>query len=444
MPNINAGRDLIKFILDYTRGNLEEGLQAVLDARQFNTTISEEADTIFAKGKKRKLFINYYPPICSDDGTSSNTVCDSGTQLELQQAYFEISQSTHSETYALNKDDIRPVDNMWTFSTHAMQAIKSVLPTLRGKLATDVIELIVANAGLLPDGNAAQLLPWMDKNTGAANPMGLWDIDKTYRDSGYSNPFIVGGGDIFYWKKAIPIGTGNDDGQDIGRLPTDRMYYDTRVNTAYANPNSEHIVTFDPQMLKFVTYSDNAGLFATDVTDLEALDRTFAVQSPQRIYGSFIDPVTGLVWDLDVKWDDELNNCKGGWTFKVNLQWDIFFMPTPICNDVEAVNGIFHFTTCPQLRTTCPEGSVIAPVDSSTFAVDTNGVLTFPEYIHTLTIAGFETHPNDDVANLAALVAMMNENAPTGYVFSAVGTEIRYTGYAAITAVVNGTTLTFA
>lgn len=444
MPFENSGRDLVKNILDFTRGKAEEGLQAVLDARQFNTTISETADTQFAPGKKRRLFINYYPPVCTDDGECTDNVCGSGTVLEPHQAYFEINQCTASAVYQLNKDDIRPMDAGWTFSTHAVQQIRSVLPTLRGKLATDVIDLLVANVGLLPDGNAAQLLPWMDKNTGAANPMGLWDVEKTYRDSGYSDPFIVGGSDVFYWKKAIPVTGENANGIDIGRLPTDRLYYDTRVNTAYANPNSEHIVAFDPQMIKFVSYSNNTGIFSTDMMQIEDIDRMFASGPKDEIYGAFTDPVTGLIWDLYIFWDRTLNDCKGGWKFQVKLEWDIYFMPTPVCNDVEAVNGIFHFTTCPQVRTTCPEGSVIAPADSATFAVDTNGELTFPDYIHTLTIAGLETHPNANAANLAALVVMMNANAPTGYTFTVVGTEIRYTGYAAITAVVNGTTLTFA
>lgn len=434
----NAMQATQKTILNYTKtGRPFEILAAVLAARQFNTTITETDNG--TNGKLRSLKINYYPPVCSDDGNCNANLCDAGIVLQPKQMYFDITRCTASAVYQLNKDDIRYVDGNYTFSDHAKAQIYSVLPTVRRKFATEVAALLVDNAGVLPDGNEDQLLPWIDKTSGAANPMGLWEIERVYRDGGLMAPFIVGGSDAFYWRKAVEIGGLNDKGQNVAQMGRTNVYYDSIINETYADSSVEHTIAFDPSMLKFVSFSDNAGIFATDLSDIDALDRIYQGGPTDYINGALVDPLTGLIWDLDVNWD----KCNKRWTFQWRLKWDIFFMPPMVCHDVQGVTGIMHFTTCAPAAVTCPTpASPTSPVDS-TFSYDASA-LTFPLFVHKLELGGQVTYPDEQVANAAALRTLFNANY-NGITFGGSGTTISYDGFAAIAGQINDTAnITFA
>src|SRR5690606_31601737 len=144
------------------QGRPYEVLAAVLAARQFNTSITE-TDLQSEDGKKRQLKINYYPPVCTDEGTGQESICDAGTVVAPKQTFFEIKNVTASAVYQLNRDDIRYVDGNYSFSDHAKAAINAALPAVRRKLANDVAGLLAGNVGLLPDGNSTRLLPFLDK-----------------------------------------------------------------------------------------------------------------------------------------------------------------------------------------------------------------------------------------------------------------------------------------
>jgi hypothetical protein len=431
----NAMQATQKTVLQYAKqGRPYEILAAVLAARQFNTTITE-SDLYSEEGKNRQFKINYYPPICTDNGTGTENLCDSGTTIAPKQEYFEIKESTASAVYQLNRDDIRFVDGAYSFSDHAKAAINAALPAVRRKLAVQVATKLVAGTALLPDGNAKRMLPFLDKQNGVINPMGLWEVERTFRDSGFSNPFIVGGTDVFHWRKAVEIGGINDKGQNVSQLGRSNAYYDSLVNDAFGDDTTEHVLAFDPQMLKFVGFNRNAGIFATDLQNIDAIDTIYQRGGTDYIQGVMADPVTGLLWDLNVNYD----KCNYRWTFQWKLEWDIFFMPAAVCN-LPGVTGLFHFTTCAPVQYECPTGGTpeTAAV-SHTYDWDTATDITFPLYVHELDVAGQTTYPNVTVANITELKDLFNDSV-NGYVFSVTGTKLRYTGYAAISGHVNDST----
>lgn len=435
----NSMQNVQKFILNYTKGKAEQGLMAVLTARQFNQNITE-TDMGPEPGKSRTLKISYYAPVCDDDGTGSESICDSGTKIAPKQAFFTLSQTTASAVYTLAKDDIRYVDGAYTFSDHAKAQVASVLPTVRGKLAASVAAILAANVGVLPDGNSVRKLPFLDKTNGAANPMGLWEIERYFQDGGFSNPFVVGGSDVFQWKKAVEIGGINDRGQNVAQMGMTNAYYDNRINTAFADTSVEHVLAFDPQVLKFISFSKNAGIFSTDIQNIDAIDAIYQRGGTNYIEGVMVDPMTGLLWDLNVYYD----TCTSEWNFQWKLTWDIFFLPPMVCNE-QGVNGVFHFTTCVQNITECPDGSPITPVDTNTYEFNTSGQgspvvsVSFPLHVDNLSIGGQTYVPVEserDCANIAALKTLLN-NAIDGITFTTSGTKLQYTGYSAITLVLN-------
>lgn len=432
----NSMQAVQRTILNYTKnGRPYEILAAILAARQFNTII-KETDLESEAGKKRQLKINYYPPVCEDNGTCNANICDTGTVLEPKQMFFEIGQCTASAVYQLNKDDIRFVDGNYLFSDHAKAQIASVLPTVRKKMATQMAALLVANAGVIPiTGNTTKLLPWMDNSTGTVNPTGLWEVERVYRDGGFDDPFIIGGTSVFNWRKAVDIGGLNQNGLNVAQMGRTNAYYDSIINETYADPTHEHVIAFDPQMLKFVSFNRNAGIFATDLDRIEDIDAIYQRGGTDYIEGVMADPLTGLLWDLNVNYD----KCNKRWTFQWQLEWDIFFMPPMVCN-IQGVNGVTHFLTCAPVETECPVGSLPEPADEATFTYTpgSQGV-TFPLYIGKLELAGQTSYPNATVANIAALNTLFNANV-NGITFVVDGATIEYEGYAAIAGQLNDTT----
>lgn len=439
MSFVNAGRETQKFILNYSKDTKPfELLQAVLAARALNGSIQETEFTEAPRnGKKRKVKVSYIAPICNDTEELNDTVCGSGRVVEPIQDWFEITRTTASDIYQLNAGDIRNIDGEFQFSQYAKEMIRAAMPQVRTRLQNAIAALLVANDGLQPDGNTLRLLPWVDKSNGVPNPMGLWEIERIYRDAGLAAPFVIGGSDAFYWRKAVPIGGVADNGLNVAQMGRTNVYYDSVINTTYADTNYEHVLTFDPNLLKFVSYSENAGQFATTATSVETMDAMYSGAAIDFLKGALVDPVTGLLWDLNIDFDKTANDCQGAWKFQWKLRWDIIFMPPQVCN-IQGLNGIMHFTTCAPKQVTCPSGSLITPASTDNWDFETSGVVTFPYNIYKFQLAG-QTNilgTPENVADLDALVAFFNANY-NGITFAKSGTKIRYVGYNAISGSLN-------
>lgn len=424
---------LQKNLFDYVRGRgvRHEIIAAVLAARQFNQFITE-ADTGNGPGKVRTLKINYYAPICDDSGTCNADLCSGGTAVPPSQAFFDMEECTASPVFLINKDDLRYIDGRYTFSDNARSIIYAHLATAQRKFATALAAKLVANVGLQPNGNATTMLPWVDNNTGALNPVGLWEVERAYRDTGYSNPFIVGGQNVWYWQKATEIAGLNALGQNLARLDRTNAYYDTLIDTAFADSSVSHVLSFDPQMLKFVSFSENAGMFATDLNSIDDLDTMYQRGGTDYIEGVMYDPTYGILWDLNATYD----KCDKVFRFQYQLKWDIWFMPDAVCN-IQGVNGIFHFTTCAPVMVDCPTGSPITPASAGNFDALVTGNVDFPLFVHELSVANQTTQPNVTVANITELNTLMNAEI-NGYTFTVAGADIRYNGYSAVSGTING------
>lgn len=435
----NANQAIQRFIAQRYRTVKYSSINAVLDARSQNSMIEKIWEI---EGKKRTLKISYYPIVCDAATTCAADICTDGTAAEPVQEYFTLSRCIQSKVQKLNWNDVRDVDNNWNFSEHAMQQISAMLGSLRKELATQIDALLLANAGLQLDGNATKRVTIFNPAAGMVQPLGLWEIEKTFSDGAYTSPFIIGATEVFNWKKALGIAAPNNTtGQDYGQLTDSQMYYDPLLNGVAGDlANGEHIIAFDPEAIRFVTFNKNLGIFATDMGSPADFDRMFKRGGTDYAYGVITDPETGLIWDFQLNYD----KCTEAFTWFLRLEWDIFFPKVQACN-IQGVNGIFHFRTCPQVVTPCPTGeSPVSPVAAQTYSWTPGAI--YPLYIHQSTIGGVENQPNVNVTNIAELSAAMNDAYGTPGLFSVNGAAIEYSGYSAIAGSLNdgAITITFA
>lgn len=353
MSFANSGRALMQALT--LRANYTQDfpvLSALIKSSAENNFISVELlNQMRFNGKYRQIIANYYAPVCDPVGLCADNVCSSSTALEPSQATLSITKCIASKVYALNIDDVRKIDGNFTFSDNAMMQFLSTLSGMRRSLASQVAAWLWANAGVHNDGSATKQISFTDPSSAALRPLGLWEIQREFSDLGLANPYIVGGADVFTWKKAVEFGGLNANGLQVGQMSDRNMFYDALIEDAAADPTKGHVVAYDPQMIKFVSYAKNADMFATSpLTSLDDLDRMFTGSST-FLRGSIIDPVTGIVFDLDVNFD----NCPDPkFVFQWRLNWDIYTMPEYFCADEIGVNGIFKYTTCIPTPVACP------------------------------------------------------------------------------------------
>jgi hypothetical protein len=408
--------------------------QAIINASRLNQAITVE-DLQKEIGKKRQFKLSYYPIVCDVEANNNDTVCDSGERLTPKSIIYQLEQTTKSKVWELAQEDVRVADDGGlTFSEHAKTQIASTMPAMRKLLASQMLTLIIANVGVLPDGNTSRRLSFSNSTNGAINPIGLFEMQRIFADAGFDMPYAMGGAEIDTWKKGVAIGGVNAQGQRIDQLSTDMLYYDDLVNQVIGD-GGQHVIAWDPSVLKFIPWSKNQGKFATDLKSVDDLDKLFKQSLGGKIKGSFLDPVLGILWDFEAKYDD----CDEVWKWQLSLIWDIFFMPDQVCG-IQGMNGIMHFTTCPLKIATCPDGDDLpSPASSRTYSWTPGSI--FPRYIANMELGGFASLPNVNVTSIDDLVAAMNDNS-NGIVFSKSGSNIVYTGYTAITGSINDGNIT--
>lgn len=448
MSFVNSNVLIQQFVNKY--GNTQRTYRAidfVRDVSNANTAISIDSNSFLkAAGKKRSVRVNYFPILCGDEGDCNTNICDTGNRVEPAQQMFDITECTATPIYAINKDDIRLVDNnQWDFTGTALSIIASAMPNMRHKLALAFVTKLYELAGVHIDGSATKQVSTTNNATGVVNPIGKFDIEREFMDGGFMKPYILGGSEVYNWQKMVGIGGLNAQGQRIDQLDTANSYYDDGLSAAVLNDivNGEHILAIDPQVFKFVTYAENAGIFRTGMATIEDLPNLYRNNFGGFLEGSLIDPVTGLLWDLYIKYDE----CNSQWNFQLKLRWDFFVMPEIACN-VQGVNGIMHYRTCPPVQVQCPSGSPLSsPAAADTF--DWTPTLADIPVISQITIGGKNYSWNNPVAinSLDDLKNAMNEAySPSNPLFTVSSNKIRYSGYSALSGSINNgdVSITFA
>ena len=419
----NAHLPIQRTILNYAKTDFVHAvLTAILLAARQNNRITA-TDFGSEDGKLRELKINYIPPICDADGDCNANICNTGTVIQPKQEYFKLSKCTASPVLTVRLNDIRNLDTIGA-DEYSLSLIANLLQTVRTNLAEQITALLVANAGCHIDGNTDKKVVLFNQTTGAINPVGKAIIEKEFADAKLGRPLVVGGSSVYYAKAMQPISGLNANGLNLGS-PLDNFYYDTLVNEAY--PSGEHLLAFDPMVFKFIPFNFNVGRFATDLRSFSP--ETMFKSGTDWYSGTILDPATGILWDLDAIYD----KCDKVWNFQFKLNWDIFFMPSQVCN-IPCVNGIFHFTSCEMIEQECPTGTVVAPATAKTYVWDAAAV-EFPLYVAKVQLGGRYFEPNVTVNSAADLVAMLNGLGAGNFTLN--GTNVTYSGYSALTGNIN-------
>ena len=345
MSFVNAHQSIQKTVLNYAKTDYRSPmLLAVLLAAAQNNKITAR-DNGTEAGKLRALKMTYLPPVCDYDASCATTnLCDdAGTVDEPLQVNFAITKCTASRIVKVPIEEMRNFDTVG-LPEYFAATLANHLRAASNSLAKAVGAFLIASAGNHMNGTAVKIANLINGTTGAINPVGKSAIEKEFEDAELTTPIVVGGDSVYLAKSLLPANGLGANGIN-GNVPMGNFFYDKLVNQLYGT--GENMLAFDPTMFKFVSWNANAGRFATDDTDFNP--QTAFEKKDTYYYGSIVDPLTGLLWDLDAV----LDTCGKFWKFQFKLNWDIFFMPNQTCLPA-GVNGIMHFTGCAVPAQVCP------------------------------------------------------------------------------------------
>lgn len=280
----NAMQATQKSILQYAKqGQPYEVIAAVVTAMNKNTTITPKPKHV---GIKPVIDVRYFTHEQSDN-----------------KAEFELQRRTTSPVYQLMRDDIRYEDKNYVFSDHARAAINAALPAVRRKLASEVAVLL---SGM--SERTGLSLTSCKTDSGLINTDGVFEIERAAKSKGIINPTIIGGSDVFHWDKILG-----------------GLHYDRLINDCY-DADTEHVIAINHEAIRFIPYNRNAAILANDLQDIDSIFNIYQTQTGDNIDGVMADPLTGLLWCLNVCYD----KVNYRWTFQWFIEWDIFKIPNQV------------------------------------------------------------------------------------------------------------------
>lgn len=434
MSFANANLPLQLFVNEYgNTGFSYNAINYVRDVSNANTSVTLDPGTfLFNPGKLRQVKMTYWPILCDTDGSCDADICGDGVAVEPKQMMFDIDRCTASSVFRINKNDVRLLDNgAWDFTAIGRAIINSALPNIRRQLAIDWVTYLYQLVGLHPDGNTADghRITVTNPTNGIVNPIGLNDMRREYAENALSQPYILGGSEVYNWLSMTQIGGLNAQGQRIDQISTANVYWDQGLGVTVNDDeaNGDWILAIAPEVFKYVYYLENAGIFRTTMASIDDLNTLFQRGTETVLNGTLVDPVTGVPWDLDIYYSP----CGKFWNFQLRHRWNFFVLPDTACLG-QGVNGIMAYRTCPQVIAPCPTGdSPTSPVPTATFAW-TPADTTFTVYQSN--IGGILTELTTpvviaDIDDLAAYMSGASQIA-----FEVNGADIEYTGFTAIAA----------
>lgn len=435
MSFLNANLPIQISVANYVQNDKRDRfIDFIQDVSNANTAVRiTPTEYQYTQGKVRNLKMNLYAPICDIEGSCDTNVCNmDGEKHEISQYYFDLTECFATKPIVVEGDDIRYVDNTWSFSEHVFQQIAAMMPAVRKGLARDMFVKFASLVGVHPDGSAEKRVTLTNPTTLGAYPQGLDDIYAEYDAADLMTPYIIGGRPLMQFTRSLQNGGLNALGDRLELYQPENVYYDGGLSASVLNDtvNGEHIFSVDPRVFKFVTFSQNAGMFVTDMNSLADVDLQHNRGNANLIKGTYLDPVTGLLFDLYINYTCDT------WVIQLKLIWDMWVLPEYVCQMV-GVNGLMHWRTCPQVIIPCPSGSVPPSASAPSVYSWTPGGVSYPYTISTIVLGNRPAfNLNAQVANIADLAAALN-NAWGTPAFYVDGSDIKYTGAVGLSGTIN-------
>lgn len=300
-------------------------LDAVLSQR--NTTPVQQTQKIpvdGGDGKKKTAVLRYWQAQdLTDIRTTPTSVCRDGKVIEPKEEEVEVTKHISTEVFEFTDDQFR--NYCEGRDEILMQTIMGLLNPFMKKFNQQIIADYNAMFGTFYGGTGGagnplvtrQLIRTTAGQVDQADPKGQHLILKDLRKLGLSQmPFVVGDGLLSQYMDLLQIGATNDYGQRIDALNKKMDFYaDWDLGTVVGEDNA--FAVWNPGAFQLVTWNKNKG--------------EFKHRTPDREKTTFVDPVSGLELDLELKkLDCASEEGDMAWRMLFRVNYETWVMPNDI------------------------------------------------------------------------------------------------------------------
>ena len=305
-------------------------LSALLDG---SNTANLDIQADYSKGgKTNKVLVKYLQPDAEADATDEETsLCDeTGVSTTYDWAEVDADQFAASEVKKLSFTEMRALCE--TGSEFRVKLINNAINSVNRKINSQLITLFQAGAGGILNGSGAlgtqyELL-YRDALV-QVNAEGWIDMMQDLNDVGIDGvPLIVGGGNLKKYVDFQGISCCNQVGVDPSQLTEAMPFYDNQIATVLSGASYTNT---------FFAFAPGAAAF---VSRPKYVDQ-FRMTNDLFVFDTIVDPITGLEYDFELKFDD----CTQNYKWRLSLKHGLFQLPLDMFKTTDARSEVnFNFS----------------------------------------------------------------------------------------------------
>lgn len=304
----------------------------------YNTSGSQIIPVDLGNGQEREVKLRYLQrTIDSEVLDTPTTACPDGEEKGYIEDAFSIAMYARREGKFSESYISRLCEGAAAFSAEVLQADFDAMAVKINKalLTQQAASFGVNIASGASTVRTVQILNGASDDallTGAM--VGFLNEEIIDLNQFHNNPIIVGQG-VFGKANALSgYVCCNDNGFDPTRLPQGYMYFKD-LTMADGLGDIDECVVYEPGSLKFLTFHKYRNVAGGH--DL------FTKQGAYGAYrtgdgsskGLVVDPVTGLIYDFFLKWND----CEDSWDYRLELNFDLAGLPSDMYQTGDPLAG---------------------------------------------------------------------------------------------------------
>lgn len=299
-----------------TRIGFTEGLTSEIN------TDGVDQMVIPSNGKNRLVKLRYNQRAIPDDIiTTVANPADCKNGIESAPLEVDLEVNCYAEyKMAFDQADLRTLCE--SGNEYRLSVIRDGIDALLTNMNNQLLAKMVLNFGTYQDGSAEKDFALIDTNQPV--PYEWAKMVQEYQEIGGQGdmPLVVGACGFDLYAIMANMGCCNQFGTDVSRATTAFYFKDDNVNNIVGRPGSCSGVMLVPGMVQILQWYKNVGEYAQP-------------WNGKYEYEQLVDPVTGLIFDMDTHYDD----CDRRYVIKLYKHFDLHVIPADAYKPTDRLFG---------------------------------------------------------------------------------------------------------
>lgn len=291
-----------------------------------NTAGIEKVATNPGTGKKKTVRLTYIKRHADETELVTTKISDCSTDVEPAPFEQDVEVDQYLGTPGIKFDVAQMRKLCAPDSLYMQEQVMAHIDTFMKGLNKKLLTTQASNFGTFLGGDTFKSVVLLKGNNGAPNYKGEADIMEHFADLDWAgSPLVIGSGNLAQYMRQIAIGSGNNDGLNLGQAGQMSFFRD-RFAESILGDNA--FIGLVPGMVQLLTWNEYVGDYANEAG-------TFS-------HGTIVDPVTGL--KLDMRW--HFNDCDDTYSLNLGLWYKHHFIPDDsfaAADDLFGYNGSLKF-----------------------------------------------------------------------------------------------------